>query len=142
MSDAALNYYELLSVSMTATTEEIKAAYRAILLKHHPDRHLAQRTLDFDLLKTACTVLTSPTQRATYNASIIQSAHKTTPSPHRPAESVSLNMFSPQEDFFVYPCRCGNAFLLDFSDIDAGNHLLACPGCSETIRVDYEVVDE
>jgi len=136
-----VDYYTLLSVPSTATTSEIKAAYRALLLKNHPDRQSAQIVLDFDLLKTAFTVLSSPTQRATYNASTAHPTQKTNPSRFRPAESISLERFSSQDELFTYPCRCGNKFLLEPSDIDDENHLLTCSGCSETLWVEYEVVD-
>lgn len=33
------NFYELLQVSCAASPEVIKAAYRALMEKHHPDKH-------------------------------------------------------------------------------------------------------
>ena len=33
------DYYEVLNVAKTASTDEIKKAYRGLAMKHHPDRN-------------------------------------------------------------------------------------------------------
>ena len=132
-----INYYTLLHVSNTATMKEIKEAYRKILLENHPDKRSNHGNFDFDLLKSAYTVLSSVHLRAAYDASFVQSNNKI-----RPAESIPLDSFIHDGSSFRYSCRCGNSFLLELTDIFTDVHQLGCTGCSETIWVEYELVDD
>src|SRR5439155_6623101 len=66
------NYYQLLHVSPQATQQEIKAAYRKLAFKYHPDRNKGN-TLTEAVLKEineAYSVLSNPEKRKFYNASI------------------------------------------------------------------------
>jgi diphthamide biosynthesis protein 4 len=137
-----VNYYELLSVPPTATTKEIREAYRAILLKNHPDKRYTPVTFDVDLLKTAYANLSSPKHRAAYDASLTQSNKMFSLSHPRPAELVPLENFTLEGDLFKYPCRCGSYFLLELSDVEAEVHELNCAGCSEIIWAEYKLTDE
>src|SRR4051794_4635565 len=66
------NYYQLLHVSPQATQQEIKAAYRKLAFKYHPDRNKGD-TLTEAVLKEineAYSILSNPEKRKFYNASI------------------------------------------------------------------------
>jgi curved DNA-binding protein CbpA len=66
-SRASINYYEVLNVSPNASTDDIKAAYRELVKKFHPDV-AAQPSQDrFRLITEAYTVLRNKETRVKYD---------------------------------------------------------------------------
>ena len=63
------DYYEVLSVSKTATGDEIKISYRRLAMKHHPDRNADDESAEakFKEAKEAYEVLNDSEKRATYD---------------------------------------------------------------------------
>src|SRR5215510_9994076 len=63
------DYYEVLSVSRTATEQEIKSAYRRLAVKHHPDKNPNDATAEekFKEAAEAYSVLSDPEQRRRYD---------------------------------------------------------------------------
>lgn len=65
------NLYNILGVSPTASTEEIKKAYRALAMRHHPDRNtLSSAEVRFNAIQKAYELLSDPKKRAEYNYSL------------------------------------------------------------------------
>ena len=67
MSD---NYYKILEISETATTEEIKKAYRRLSLKYHPDKntHNMQENVDkFHKINEAYETLSDASKKEEYD---------------------------------------------------------------------------
>lgn len=65
------NPYNILGVSPTATTEEIKKAYRSLAMRHHPDRNTGPGAESrFNAIKTAYELLSDPQKKAEYNQSL------------------------------------------------------------------------
>jgi hypothetical protein len=64
-----IDYYKLLGVLPTATTDEIKKAYRQLALTYHPDRNPGDRKSEvyFKKVNEAYTVLSDPEERENYN---------------------------------------------------------------------------
>ncbi|KZT40122.1 DnaJ-domain-containing protein, partial [Sistotremastrum suecicum HHB10207 ss-3] len=133
-------FYELLSISRTASIEEIKQAYRRTLLRHHPDRQRGSSAFDASLLKRAYQTLVSPASRALYDASLGKTELRGPES--RPAQVVSLEEFEERGTGWTYRCRCGGQYELSEREIESETHVVGCDGCSETIWAGYEVVEE
>ncbi|KAI0193812.1 DnaJ-domain-containing protein [Astrocystis sublimbata] len=74
MSKAPPDYYRILEVSETATTQQIRDAYKKAALKTHPDRVAADsperptRTRKFQLVNDAYYTLSDATRRREYDA--------------------------------------------------------------------------
>ncbi|KAK3393465.1 hypothetical protein B0H63DRAFT_425380 [Podospora didyma] len=68
------NYYAILEVSETATTTQIRDAYKRAALKTHPDRvpqdspERGERTRKFQLVNDAYYTLSDPTRRREYDS--------------------------------------------------------------------------
>jgi DnaJ-class molecular chaperone len=63
-----MDYYEVLGVSKNASLQEIKAAYRKLALKWHPDRNkTAEATEKFKQINKAYEVLSDPKKREIYD---------------------------------------------------------------------------
>jgi molecular chaperone DnaJ len=79
--------YDVLQVSPHAEVEVIRAAYRALARKYHPDHGGDARRMV--VLNEAWDVLGDPTRRAAYDASRIGASNQPTPAAAAPSETVT-----------------------------------------------------
>ncbi|MDQ3046880.1 MAG: DnaJ domain-containing protein [Bacteroidota bacterium] len=67
------NYYLVLNVKTTATAEEIKAAYRTLAKKFHPDKNQGNKSSEeyFKLIQEAYAVLSDPEKKRKFDLSFL-----------------------------------------------------------------------
>lgn len=68
MRPPAVDLYDVLGVSPSATTAELRRAYRRLALQHHPDRAGPQSAPRFAQIAEAYRMLSDPTARTAYDA--------------------------------------------------------------------------
>ncbi len=64
-----MDYYQILGVERTASVEEIKAAYRKLAMKYHPDRNPGDKKAEerFKQISEAYAVLSDPRKRSQFD---------------------------------------------------------------------------
>ena len=157
------NHYEILHLpapqpnTKPPSDQDIKTAYRAALLQHHPDKSpLATSQVSspsIDAIKLAYATLSSPTLRAEYDRSLLLTLHKeSTRSHHTGEEVVDLDdlTYEEGEGKWYRGCRCGEerGFVVTEGELEDAEGkgerevVVGCAGCSLVLRVGFGVVEE
>ncbi len=74
-----MNYYELLNIEVTATSVEIKKAYRKMAMRWHPDRNNNSKESEekFKLIKEAYETLSNDSARFWYDRDVLNNSQST-----------------------------------------------------------------
>ena len=97
---AVPDYYQILEVSPQATPEEIRAAYRRLALKHHPDQARdAAMAEKFHAIQEAYETLRLPARRRAYDETRFYRAYWVKPQPK--AAKAGRAALSWVDEFFI-----------------------------------------
>jgi len=141
-------------VRSDASHADIRAAYLKLVLLNHPDKnesHVGFEQQDENdpsnrtsRLNLAYETLKDPGRRRAYDDELRRLSSGKSFSKKTAINGVfDLSAFSPETDDgpFTLFCRCGSIFRATYDQLDQSNGdlILQCEGCSEQIRVLYDV---
>lgn len=73
ISEIKMNYYEILEINDIASEEVVKAAYKALVKKYHPDNGGKHKELkSMELINEAYEVLSDPIKRCEYDRTLVK----------------------------------------------------------------------
>lgn len=112
-----LNYYSILGIAENATSSEVKAAFKQMAVKYHPDKHAGDPEMEerFKEINEAYQVLSSPYERARYDLQLKYGepnipTYTYNPSPPRPTHHYSPPPINWRENWMA----TGYAFAFTF----------------------------
>ncbi|KAG9256985.1 uncharacterized protein F5Z01DRAFT_443900 [Emericellopsis atlantica] len=159
-SAQSVTHYQILKLDPLLIDDQqdptalIKKAYHRALLQNHPDKAAASQEAIFsvDQITQAYNVVSSPAQRASYDASLRlepQANSGFATKFQTGVENVDLDdlAFDEAEDCWYRSCRCGNDRGYRFREDDLmeaeeeGELMVGCLDCSLWLRVHYAVLE-
>ena len=132
-------HYSVLEIKSDACFEEVKKAYRSLIVTMHPDK--GGNADDFHAVQEAWDTLKDMEKRSKYDAEILADNVDTFRA--LGATVVELDEFEYEEleNIYTYECRCGDEFIMTEDDVIDGVQILTCPSCSLLLSVSYDCVD-
>lgn len=138
--------YETLQVSVSASVEEIKRAYRRLVLRCHPDKLAVEGGLadgsEFRRVQTAWEVLGNPESRGVYDDQLKAQEALSTGTILDELCVEEMDCDKDEEGLHVksWPCRCGDTFIISHQHIQtlfkaSASLILPCRSCSFCIRL-------
>ncbi|KAF5662800.1 diphthamide biosynthesis 4 [Fusarium heterosporum] len=156
-------HYQVLNLTPTLldtqhdSTPLIKRAYHRALLRNHPDKvansNSSSGFFSVDQITNALNVLSSPSSRAAYDATLRVSRPAGSASRdgsfQTGVESMDLDdlAFDEDQECWYRSCRCGNDHSYEFREADLeevsdeGELIVGCLDCSLWLRVHFAVMD-
>lgn len=129
-----MNLYEILSVAPSSPLEEIKHAYKKLLLSVHPDKTIEGGSSEFLLVQHAFSVLREPERRRAYDEELAK--RKLMKIHVSEVVDASSMTFCEDDSSLVRSCRCGGEYKLCSADFEVGGSIVVeCSGCSIKIEV-------
>lgn len=137
-------HYDTLSISPTADAEDIRKAYRSLILAVHPDKHVLDVNYDdksltrVSRLQEAYSVLKNPETRAQYDCELRwNQAYDGETDVFDRIHISDMRSKDSNSTLLCYPCRCGDMFTLERGndEMEFLEFIVGCPSCSLSLAV-------
>jgi diphthamide biosynthesis protein 4 len=137
--------YAVLRVAPTASHDELKAAYKKMLLAHHPDKRAPPLPADTDTdtaaafldVQKAWGLVGTPAARAKYDA-MATGGRSLSNTDHATRDEFVPTCTNGTETVLRKACRCGDFYEISEEDLAAGYNTVQCNGCSLYVTVDVD----
>ncbi len=136
MQPSESTLYDILQLPPSASSDDIRASYKRLVLQLHPDRHQnSGNTAAFQALQHAYTILQDDIARTEYDRQLALQAEASMVAVSDELELDDMDV--SDEGVHTTTCRCGGHFVLPGKDLELGlaRILLPCDTCSLLIAV-------
>lgn len=130
------NFYQVLNCDQSASFEELKNNYQKLVKQYHPDKCSGQEDSSDELFKeidSAWKVLRDPDARKQYDAMLLQEDLEQTPLIYADVDKDEVEFDS--DGVGRFPCRCGNLFIINKTDLFDGIAIVECTECTNCIKI-------
>ncbi|KAJ3430713.1 diphthamide biosynthesis protein [Anaeramoeba flamelloides] len=155
------NHYQVLGVGESSSLQEIKTAYKRLVLKTHPDRYKKSKDNEklpsFVSVQLAYEILRSKKRRALFNQQLERTKKEIEEEKENETDlyklldrqapvmgSVDIDEmdWDGYKKVFHYPCPCGGRFEVSQEDLEEGIPIAICDCCSLAIYVIYDIEED
>nr|CCA17509.1 conserved hypothetical protein [Albugo laibachii Nc14] len=141
-----MTLYDILGVSPTSSSEDIRSAYRAQARKSHPDKQHSRNRNDNDAnrssfvqVQEAYEVLRDEKARERYDMTLLPVSTKVTRiSQEFFLDELQMTQMDVNDSLSIcysIDCRCGDAYRIWDEELQEENNVVPCDGCSLYIRI-------
>lgn len=125
------DHYNVLGLKRTCSLDEVKQAYKKLVLRYHPDRRNGDEA-KFHAIERAYKVLSDPKSRENYDVQLDNSSRLD----HPIWQVVTLDELDSNEGLYTFECRCGGIMELSRHLSNQLPTIIQCEDCSTYVRVD------
>lgn len=135
-------HYDTLCISPTASEEEIRLAYKSLLLAVHPDKRVSDgnaSVIRVSMIQEAYAVLKNRDSRAQYDMELrLKQVYEDQAEVFDRIHVSDMERSGGDSSILRYPCRCGDVFEVDgdlLADKESHEYIVGCSSCSLSLAI-------
>jgi len=109
------DYYKILGIDRSSSTDVIKKSSQRLLLKHHPDKSTIDNSSDFIKIQEARATLLDVDKREVYDRQLKEQELEVSKPIYSKVEVNELEFDQETNEYFM-ECRCGGLYIVDVKE--------------------------